>query len=219
MNRSVWPNEITKSSFIFLKQMSAVGLDFVLIGGWAAYFHAKHQQSKDIDIIVKEQDYWKLQQYLASVGGEQKESGLRKYGFKIGDVEIDIYTETVGELPISPEDIISKRLFIEVEGLKVLSPEALIVLKLVAEKHRHDSHKGLKDRCDILALLMLDSFDAKKFHGLIEQYNMPDALDQLKTIVRLSEAEFNTYLLENPLIPSKLRLLKQKLLEKLKQAT
>ena len=49
--RQFWHESVTGESWQLLQRL-AKSHKFVLIGGWAAYLHARTQKSKDIDIVV-----------------------------------------------------------------------------------------------------------------------------------------------------------------------
>ena len=71
-------------------------LDFVLIGGWAAYLYTKTLKSKDIDLLCDFSELPKLAQHYPLTKNER----LKKYEAVKGEVQMDIYLPHYSELGI-----------------------------------------------------------------------------------------------------------------------
>lgn len=173
-----WSDTLTQKSWDVLLRMKKAEFSFVLIGGWAAYLWTKKHKSKDIDIVLenlKDLDILKNNYDL------RKNDNLKKYEIKIEEIDIDIYVPFYSRLAMAVEDI-SKHSTL-VQGIKVVIPEVLLLLKQGAELDRKDSVKGLKDRIDIMTLLCNCDIDFRKYRELLEKYGKKPFLDRLKGIV------------------------------------
>lgn len=166
--------------------------DIVVIGGWAVYLHTKAIKSKDIDIIVDFETLNKLKSYH----NLKKNESLQKYETKIDNTSVDIYVPHYSRFPIPLDEITSNTT--KMEGIVIAKPEVLLILKQAAELDRRDSVKGIKDRVDILNLLINSDFDYKKYRGLVNKYHLEDFLDRLKTIISISDKEYIYLGIDNP---------------------
>jgi radical SAM superfamily enzyme with C-terminal helix-hairpin-helix motif len=180
--------------------------DVTVIGGWAAYLLTKALKSKDVDIIV---DFDTLDQlgmnYLL-----KKNMHLKKYEIIVDEISVDIYVPYFSKLIIPVEEL-KKYSMIE-EGIKVVMPEALLILKQQAESEREDSVKGQKDRVDILNILMNANVDFKKYFDLIKKYNLNDYPKRMKSIVQNAKKEFEYLGISNP---REIKLIKKRIIGKL----
>ena len=214
MKYLIWDEELMIKSFEFLKRMRALGIDFVLIGGWAVYFLTKYHMSRDIDIVLQDREFWKLKTYILGQGGREKASGLKKMGFSIEDVKLDVYTESKSGLPIPIDEIYRKQIYVVIEDIKILKPEQLLVLKQKAAEARGHNMKGLKDRCDILAICLKAELDFSVYKAVCSNYSMADMPRKLQELISSCEKEFN-YVIQKEIIPSKLKRMKKDLKKKI----
>ncbi|MEK6828072.1 MAG: hypothetical protein AABX78_01865 [Nanoarchaeota archaeon] len=170
-----WNTIITEKSWQVLQKIRKE-IDFVLIGGWAAYLWAKSHKSKDIDIVVdyKELNKLKLNYNL------KKNDNLKKYEIKVDEIDVDIYIPFYSELPTIDK---IKDYAAIVEGFKVVKPEALLILKQAAEASRSNTEKGLKDRIDIMDLLLKCSIDFAEYINLTEKEKLNNFKRRLLDIV------------------------------------
>ena len=90
MQKQFWHDAVTEKSFIFLQGLRK-NFKFVLIGGWAVYFHTKALKSKDIDIVVGFEELAKLRQSFPLI----KNDRLSKYEIKAEGFDVDIYVPPV----------------------------------------------------------------------------------------------------------------------------
>lgn len=168
-------------------------MDFVVIGGWASWFHTKTVKSKDIDMYVDFEEFFNFQKALADKGIfislNQK---LKKYESKINDVDIDIYTPNYCDLIIPCKDVFSEKWFKKIDGFNVILPEPFLILKLKAEENRSGTIKGFKDRIDILALIYKIDLD-KKFLSELERKHRFDAKKKILKIIRTARKEFEYF--------------------------
>ena len=157
----LWNEAIVEKSQNMLTELKKIG-KFVLIGGWAVWLYTQTVKSKEIDIYINYNDFFQLQNFFMNKGiSINFNPKLKKYEMKIDEIDVDIYTPDKCNLIISCKDVFEKKLFKKSDGFVVIIPEALLILKLGAEKQRHETIKGFKDRIDILSLLY--KIDKQKF--------------------------------------------------------
>lgn len=165
INKEFWNELVTKESWEKLIALSKK-YNFIVIGGWAAYLWTKTHKSKDIDIIV---DYAELGAIRSDFTLEKNER-LHKYEVKFQNFDLDIYVPKFSQLAIPVENL--KKYKTRVEGIPVVSSEALLVLKQAAEINRLGSIKGKKDQIDILTILLYAPVDIAKYKEILKQYKV-----------------------------------------------
>lgn len=168
-------NLITEKSWKKLQELKRQHR-FILIGGWAVYLYAKMQKSKDIDFICDYEELEKLRSKYDLIKNER----LKKYEIHAGEFDIDIYTPFFSDLSIPPEEI--EKMAITIDGFKVPTAEALLILKQKAYQNRAGSSKGEKDRIDIISLL--DSVDFKKYAELLKKFDEEKYNEDLRRILQ-----------------------------------
>jgi len=173
-----WNSLLTEKSWKILLELKKQPFHFIVIGGWAAYLWTKQHKSKDIDIVIpdiKDLDILKTNYDL------RKNDRLKKYEIHWEEIDIDIYVPWYSVLTIPVEDI--KKYTTKIEGIHVVSGEALLILKQGAEEARQGSVKGQKDCVDIMTLLCYASIDLKKYNALLKVYHLEYYRQRLKQIV------------------------------------
>jgi hypothetical protein len=196
-----WHDVLIEKSWAVLLELRK-RYEFILLGGWAVYMYTKALKSKDIDIIV---DY----NTLGLMGRElplKKNERLRKYELLISDVEVYVYVPYFSNLGIPVEDVAANIRVLE--GFKVPTPEVLLILKQAAEVERAGSVKGLKDRIDILALLIYSEIDFNTYLSLVKKYSLSSYRERLKNLVETADREFKELGITNP---RQIRLLRKKI--------
>ncbi|MEK6847699.1 MAG: hypothetical protein AABX50_01075 [Nanoarchaeota archaeon] len=199
-----WNSLLTEKSWKILQDFGKK-YDFILIGGWATYLWAKQQKSKDIDIVVEIKELQKLKAESLS-----KNDRLKKYEIKIEDIDIDLYVSHYSKLTIPPEDL--KKYAKKIEGFKVLSPEALMILKQGAYEDRKNSLKGEKDLVDIMSLIFSSDFDFGNYKSILNKYSLSHYVENLIYLL----SNFKDYDSLN-LTPRDFKLKKVKLLKDLRK--
>ena len=63
----LWNDIVTEKSRELLFNLKGMA-DFVLIGGWAVWLYTQAAKSKDIDIYINFDDFFKLQELLMKKG-------------------------------------------------------------------------------------------------------------------------------------------------------
>ena len=202
-----WADRVVEKSWQVLLDLNEK-YDFILIGGWASYLHTRSIRSKDIDIVV---DFETLER-LKMDHDLRKNNNLKKYEIVVEEISVDIYVPYFSELPMPVEDLEN---YTEMtEGIQVLSPEALLILKQGAEEDRSHSVKGQKDRADILNLLVNSDLNLEKYGDLLAEYGLEDYRERLLKIIRNAQKEFEYLGIENP---GEVKRLKNEIAEELRR--
>ena len=162
-------NLVTEKSWKELQNLRR-RVDFVLIGGWAAYLYTKTLKSKDIDVII---DYDTLP-VLAKLYDVRKNNRLKKYEATKEEVQIDIYLPHYSQIGIPVEELLKHA--ITLEGFRVVEINYVIALKIFTFGRRGGSTKGRKDFIDIVSLLSRPSVDYGQIKHIARNYNLEDAL-------------------------------------------
>lgn len=170
-----WNAIVTEKSWEVLQKIRGK-INFILIGGWAAYLWVKSHKSKDIDIVI---DYIELNKLKLNYNLKKNDS-LKKYEIKIDNIDIDIYLPFYSKLPLI--ESLEKHTSV-VEGFTVAKPEALIILKQAAELNREHTEKGLKDRIDIIDLLLNCEINFDEYISIIKKENLYGFKDRLLNIM------------------------------------
>lgn len=173
-----WNELLTEKSFTLLKELTTKKFRFILIGGWAVYLLTKTHKSKDIDIILP--DFTSLE-YLKKHYTLKKNDTLKKYEITFGEIDLDIYVPFYSKLTLPVEEII--KYTTTIENIEVVIPEVLLILKQGAEKERSHSVKGMKDRVDIVILLLFSDVNIARYKELVKKYKLQGYQEQLKRIL------------------------------------
>lgn len=208
----LWNEAILEKSQKILFQLKGE-IDFIIIGGWACWFYAKTVKSKDIDLYIDFEDFFRLQKKFSQQGiFININKKLKKYQAKIDEIDIDIYTPHYCPLLIPCKDVFSEKWFEIIEGLKVISPEPLLILKLHAEENRNQTIKGFKDRVDVLSLLYRLDLNKIFLNELEKKYKLKFR-ERINEIIKGSNEEYSYFFPETDNL-RKLRKLKNELLKK-----
>ena len=190
----LWNDIITEKSQNLLFDLKKI-TDFILIGGWAVWLYSKTSKSKDIDIYINFNDFFKLQNLLMSKGiSIDLNKKLNKYEAKLEEIDIDIYTPHHCNLVVPCKDVFKQKWFKNVDNFKVIIPEVLLILKIKAEEDRHETIKGFKDRIDILSILHKTKINKEMLKSLAEQYKIN--LERLIEIITKSSKEYSYFFSE-----------------------
>ncbi len=174
-----WSETVTRKSWEVLIQLTGIPLRFVLIGGWAAYLWSRTQKSKDVDIVLEDNAGLAVLKERFEL---KKNDRLRKYEIVIGEIDVDIYLPYYSRLALPCEELLGHATVIE--GIHVVRPEALLILKQGAELARSSSPKGMKDRIDIMALLTSAGVDWKAYAALVSKHRLDGYPSRLRQIVQ-----------------------------------
>lgn len=170
-----------------IKNQEKLSFRIALVGGWAVYAFNPYMKSKDIDLLIEKRNFWKLRDFLESLGFRQTVSKpLDKKGFAMlfedDKIEVDVYDEKIAKFEV--EEVFENKRFetgrINGEKVLVLEKNLLLTLKIFSAIERLGTAKGIKDHSDILALF--DRFYPKfDFEFLKSQVNK----EQLEKVFRL----------------------------------
>ncbi len=186
--KGFWPEIVTRASWEELQRLAGE-MDFVLIGGWAAFLWTGKHKSRDIDVIVNHETLAHLKQSYDLA----KNARLKKYEIKKGEFDIDIYLPFFSDLVVPPSDILERH-HTRIRGIKVISVEALLVLKQAAYLDRRGSIKGKKDEIDLLTLLLYASPDWARYLCLLKEYGKRAYAENLLQTVKEASARDLDYL-------------------------
>jgi predicted nucleotidyltransferase len=170
-----------------VKQEKRQGYKIYLIGGWAVWVYNPYAKSKDIDLIIRKDDFWKLANFLLSQGFRRTAGMLRKQGFAMlwGDdkIELDVYDEKIGRFSV--DRFISNSKIKKLNGLNVAVVDIsdLFLLKSYSALERLGTTKGEKDLSDLLALLDL-YYNSINFNQIVKEVNLQYLLKILLTNYR-----------------------------------
>jgi hypothetical protein len=167
----LWREEVIERSWLVLKHLHEIA-ELVVIGGWGVYFWARKLRSRDVDVYVDQNNFYKLQEKLREEGFViRRNPRLKKFEAAIDDVDVDIYTPFMCNLVIPCSDVFQERWISDIEGFKVAFPEVLLLLKAQAAKERWQAEKGLKDRVDIISLLAFVDLKFELIQRLLKRYD------------------------------------------------
>ena len=174
---------VTSLSFEFLKELKKE-FRFVLIGGWAVWLYTKQLKSKDIDIVVDLSELAKLKGKYAFSKNER----LKKYEFRRGEVQVDVYSVYYSDIGMKAEEIIKNCHVIE--GLRVPKIEVLVALKAVAFMNRKGSAKGRKDFLDLVSLLGVADKNLSKY---LKDDVLSELVEEIKLTTKIPELSLNNH--------------------------
>ena len=175
-------DSVTEASWQLLKDLKRQ-FNFCLIGGWAVGLYTHQLKSKDIDIVVKPDELSRIRGKYELFRNER----LKKYEFRQGEVQIDVYPAYYSDLGIKAEKILADCR--TVVGFSVPLPETLFILKLVAWLGRKSSPKGRKDLIDLVGLLETQKLD----RGKLQHSGIKTLIKELRLLVSLSELNLNRH--------------------------
>jgi len=95
-------DSVTEASWQLLKDLKRQ-FNFCLIGGWAVWLYTHQLKSKDIDIVVKPDELSRIRGKYELFRNER----LKKYEFRQGEVQIDVYPAYYSDLGIKAEKILA----------------------------------------------------------------------------------------------------------------
>ena len=187
----MWREDVIDRSWTVLLHLHDLSR-FVLIGGWAVYFWTRKLKSRDIDLCIDQDNFYTLQKEL------QKENifinrnpRLLRFEAKVGDVEVDIYTPFQSNLTVPVAALFENRWFGNIEGHDIALPEVLLMLKSQAGRERWSSEKGLKDRVDLISLLLYSDWKPEFLKELAGTFDPAQELMKvLLRTVRESRVEY-----------------------------
>lgn len=187
----MWRDATTEKSWALLQKLNSE-VSFVLIGGWAVYLYTQALKSKDVDMVVSLEELRKLEGLYAVV----KNPRLKRYEFLVEGVGVDLYVPFYSDLGVPAEELL--RNTTSLSGFTLPLPEYLLITKQKAELERTNSDKGLKDRIDILAMLMRSAVSIENYTKVLSQYKLDHYLRELVRIISNAQEELRQLGMTNP---------------------
>jgi len=187
----MWRDETIEKSWRVLEELKSLA-DFVLIGGWGVYLWTRKLKSRDIDVCIDQENFYKLQSELLQRNyGLKRNVRLMKFEAVIGDVEVDIYTPFMSKLAVPCSNMFDLKLYSSIERFKVALPEVLLLLKAQAAQQRWHAEKGVKDRADIISLLKFADIKRDTLRQTLKKYDKDDTLRSIiKRTISESRVEY-----------------------------
>lgn len=160
----------------------------VFIGGVAVYLHVSHvaapesfiEFSHDGDFLISLVDLGELR----DVEEVTRNPRLNKYQITKHGIEFDVYAERQSHLLVGYEDAVEASTVIVMpaieKGVRVASPEHLLVLKLDAYSDRKNSRKGEKDARDLVRIAYVLDHAKQIRVDLLRPYLTPKLLALLE---------------------------------------
>ena len=187
----MWRDETIEKSWRVLGELRGLA-DFVLIGGWGVYLWTRKLKSRDIDVCIDQENFYKLQSELLQRSyGLKRNVRLMKFEAVIGDVEVDIYTPFMSKLAVPCSNMFDLKLYSSIERFKVALPEVLLLLKAQAAQQRWHAEKGVKDRADIISLLKFADIKRDTLRQTLKKYDKDDTLRSIiKRTISESRVEY-----------------------------
>lgn len=142
------------------KDLEREGIDYVAIDAIALNRHGYRRFTEDIDLLLTREGLKKFEARLVGLGYRPAFQGARKK-FRTTDNNIPVEVITTGEFPGDgkPKSVVfpePKDVAVEIDGVKTISLEKLIELKLasgISAPHR------LKDLADVQELIKIKNLD------------------------------------------------------------
>jgi Nucleotidyl transferase AbiEii toxin, Type IV TA system len=139
------------------------GIPFALIGALALRYHGYVRFTEDIDILTTREGLDRIHSSLVGRGLATRAAGLRK-SLRETEHQVDIDVVTAGEHAGSPESPVEypapdSGTFVEVEGLRVPTLEALVSFKIASGVWGH----RMRDLADVQSLI--------RANGLTEEFS------------------------------------------------
>ncbi len=153
--------------------LEAHGIDYVIIGAIALNQHGYQRFTSDIDLLMTAEGLAKFHDELVGLGYDVKFSGAKKT-FRETKRNVPIEIITSGEYPGDgkPKPISfpnPAESFIVIDGVKTLTLEMLINLKLASGMTNAGRLKDLADVQELIKLKQLDAMFADRLHSYVRE--------------------------------------------------
>lgn len=182
MGEKITINMKYRSAFHLISDLvKKAGITCVLIGGFAVNYYKFSRQSADVDFLITEEDFNKIEDYLGQSGYTKESSQkvfvrLKSKSLDLMDIDfMFVDKETLGKITADAKEVV-------IAKHKFLIPSLinLIALKLHSLKYNFDLRRT-KDLFDIVSLIKLNNLNAKtkKFHQLCLKYASEDIYQKI----------------------------------------
>lgn len=147
------------------------GIDYVVIGAIALNQHGYRRFTEDIDLLLTKEGLEKFREKLVGFNYQPAFEGAQKK-FRTTEENIPVEIITAGEFPGDglPKPVrfpAPDESFIEIEGIKTISLEKLIELKLTSGISAADRLKDLADVQELIKIKDLDSDFANQLNEFV----------------------------------------------------
>ena len=155
------------------KDLEKHGIDYCVIGAIALNIHGYRRFTEDIDLLMTKEGLEKFREHLIGAGYRPLFEGATKR-FRQTENNVTVEIITAGEYPGDgkPKSVIfpePSAVAIEVEGIKTLSLEKLIELKLASGMTAPDRLKDLADVQEMIKLKGLSAGFAEKLDPFVHE--------------------------------------------------
>ena len=143
------------------ERLNAEGIPYALLGGLALAEHGYPRLTEGIDLLLTPSGLERFRQQLVTGGYRPAFSGAKKT-FRDTETGVRIEVVTAGEYPgdglpkpVAFPDPTTPGIAVEIEGIRVVTLEKLIELKLASGMSASHRLRGLADVQDLIARLSL----------------------------------------------------------------
>jgi len=148
-------------------------IDFVVIGAVALNQHGYRCFTEDINLLLTKEGLKKFRENLVGLDYRLAFTGAKKK-FRTTEENIPVEIITTGEFPGDglPKPVqfpAPDESFIEIEGIKTISLEKLVELKLTSGISATDRLKDLADVQELIKIKDLDEFFAEKLNDFVRR--------------------------------------------------
>ena len=148
-------------------------IDYVVIGAIALNQHGYRRFTEDIDLLLTKEGLEKFRENLVGLGYRPAFTGAKKK-FRTTEENIPVEIITTGEFPGDglPKPVrfpAPDESFVEIEGIKTISLEKLIELKLTSGISATDRLKDLADVQELIKVKDLDESFAEKLNDYVRR--------------------------------------------------
>lgn len=178
---------IHKTMRSLARRLSEEGIDYAVAGGMALLLHGYRRETVDVDFLLTADGRNALEDKLVGLGYMQRFPGARnRFRDTATNVEIDLIIS--GEYPGDgkPKPVAfpnPNQVYVEMDGIRVLTLEKLIELKLASgmtAPHR------LRDLADVQELIKLKQLDSE-FGRQLDPYVQPKYLELWNAVADAGE--------------------------------
>jgi hypothetical protein len=167
--------------------LDSKGIDYAVIGAVALNNHGYRRFTEDIDVLLTREGLERFRDSLVGLGYRPAyEGALKKYRTSEENVPVEIIIE--GEYPGDglPKPVVfpdPKEFAVEIDGIKTVTLEKLIELKLASGMTAPDR---LRDLADVQEMIRLKGLD-DRFAGNLDPYVRDKYLELYRAVAAASK--------------------------------
>jgi len=167
--------------------LDAHGIDYTVIGAIALNQHGYRRFTEDIDLLLTKQGLERFRDELIGIGYRPAFEGSTKQ-FRTAAENVPIYVITAGEYPGDglPKPVKfpdPSESFVVIDGVKTITLEKLVELKLASGMTAPDRLKDLADVQELIKAKSLDATFAARLDPTVREHivDLQKAVQQAKT--------------------------------------